>query len=614
MVLDSIQNYIGELIGKYVPPRFRRYVPKRFLKFIPEPQSERYARLLLITGVCFLVLGILLFSIVETSLYIHSLQNFELIQAQRHAKRAQPVVAVLSTISFSQIPDIEAWKYGLQLGSQLKEVQALSDSLTQNVVLSGEKTSIAPLIPTITALSDTTEKLEENIDNSILVKKMIPADKRALLAQANQALTQLEPLSTLILTGRQTWVVIFQNSDELRAAGGFAGSYALVTLEDGVLSEVVVEDIYDADGQFAGYLEAPAGMKEYTSSSRGLRLPDANWFPHFPQSAQTMLQFFAFGKKRDIKGVITVNLPVAEAVLRLTGPLPIPDYNTEVTADNLHSVLREERDSFFPGSIQKKHILSQAVAVLRQRLLELSPSQQLAIFAQLVSDASRKEIQIYALDPELETLLSNYGVTGEVGLNELQKKQLVSDCPPHCTQPPRLLYLVESNVGINKTNRFIARSVTLSENNGKITISIEFYNKAPKNSTTLLSPAVGLVESPLKQIANNGYANYQRLLVSPDYTLESATINGMPVDKIDSEVLTYDTATANQYGFLIIILPEETATLEMELTPNLPQQTITDRPLLLQKQSGLAPTPYTIIFPNFTESFILEKDKVLTWQ
>jgi hypothetical protein len=154
----------------------------------------------------------------------------------------------------------------------------------------------------------------------------------------------------------------------------------------------------------------------------------------------------------------------------------------------------------------------------------------------------------------------------------------------------------------------------MTENTGKLTISIEFYNKAPKNSTTLLSPAVGLVESPLKQIANNGYANYQRLLVSPDYTLESATINGVPIEKIDSEVLAYDTATAHQYGFLIIVLPEEDATLEMQLTPRSPQQTITDRPLLLQKQSGLAPTPYTLIFPGFTESFILEKDKLLTWQ
>lgn len=623
---------VQQVLQNIIPQRYRRFVPRRFQKYFPEEKSRNLSKMLFTTGTILVIIGILVFTVVETNLYVQSLRNLELTQAQRHAHNARPVVELLSLVTFYKVPDIEAWKYALLLGKQLGEVQALSASLSQNLAQlsiltqpaqatqltqSEEPTALTtgdPFIPTITALSDTTQHLQQNIAASFFAKRMISPDKLATLNQATQVLTQLEPLAQTVFTGKQTWVVVFQNSDELRAGGGFSGSYALVTLQDGQLSDITVEDIYDADGQFSGYLPAPAGMREYTSSSRGLRLPDANWFPHFPQSAQIMLQFFAFGNKKDIKGIITVNLPVAEAILKITGPLPIPDYDTSVTAENLHTVLREERDDFFPGSNQKKHILSQAMTVLRQKLTDLPPAQQLAIFKELLNSTTHKEIQAYAINPDLELLLSSYGVTGELGMNELQKKQYQASCPQNCATDTTLVYLVESNVGINKANRFITRSTTFRERDGLPVISVEFRNTASKTSKTLLTPDVGAVVNPAIQIANNGYANYQRLLISPDFTLKSAIFNGKKIELIDVDELTYEHVAVTQYGFLTIVLPEQTATLELTLEPTSPGAKITDKPLFIQKQSGLMPSSYTFRLPDYKNSFILAKDHLVTWK
>jgi hypothetical protein len=583
-------------------------------KYFPESRSKKFARLCIQIGTVLLIGGGILFTIVESLLYVSALQRFELSQAERHAQRARPLVQLLTTLTFHSVPDLEVWNDGLFLGSQLGELQDIAKTLSRSLSQTEQPSSLTPIIPILSQLSSTTHKLAVSIEQSYLAKRMISAERRAALTQANEVLSQLDPLTETLLRDKQTWVVVFQNSDELRATGGFAGSYALVTLQDGVLQEIIIEDIYDADGQFTGYLAAPAGVREYTSSSRGLRLPDANWYPHFPESAQKMLQFFALGNRQDIKGIVTVNLSVAEALVRITGPLTIPDYPTVITAENIHTVLREERGQFFPGSIQKKHILSQVMTVLRQKLGELSAAQQVAVFSELLNHARRKEIQIFALNPDLQDTLSQYGVTGEVGMNALQAKQFAQSCGALCNLSPTIFYLVESNVGINKANRFIRRSVKISDAEDVLKVQIELQNTAAKEEKTLLTPIVGSTTNPLTRIATNGYANYQRLLLSPNFSVREVLIDGEKVEKVAFESLVIKDVKVDQYGFLVIVLPAQTVTVELVLEPTQAAAKLTYFPLFIQKQSGLTPPAYTLNFATYRETFILENDRLITWQ
>ncbi len=616
--LPGLQRHHPFHLKKQAPGTLRQHFLARFKKFTsPSPTSSK---VLLGVGIFCLIFGSILFAGIETGLYVQSVKNLNFSQAQQHAQNARPVVRVLSLLTFAKVPDIEAWKYALLLGNQLDELQAVSTNLTQSFAQEGEATSIADVIPVFHSLEKSVTELAAHIDNSFVIKRVMTAEQHATITSIATALRNIQPLADSMLVGKQSWVVIFQNSDELRATGGFAGSYAIVTLEDGVLSQIVVEDIYDADGQFAGYLQAPAGIREYTSSSRGLRLPDANWYPHFPQSAQTMLQFFAFGNKRQIDGVITINLPVAEAILRTTGPIALPDYTTSLTANNLHQALRDERAEFFPGSIQKKHILSQAMAGLRQKLMQLPPDQQLTIFKQLIEFSQQKEIQAYAIDPDLQALFQKYGITGEVGVPNPQESSTDSDSLATSetqtatpTAEPTIFYLVESNVGINKANRHITRAVTLSQTlHENLRVKIEFQNSALKNTATLLTPVVGVAGSPTQQVAKGGYANYQRLLISPHFQLTSVRIDGVPVEKIDRETLTYDDVVVDQYGFLVIVLPEKLVTVQLELQPSDPSVDLVSQPLLIQKQSGLLGTPYSLYLPGLQETFVLEKDRLIT--
>ena len=62
---------------------------------------------------------------------------------------------------------------------------------------------------------------------------------------------------------KKSYLFLLQNNMELRATGGFIGSYALAIFENGRLLDFQVEDVYTADGQLKGHVEPPEPIKKY---------------------------------------------------------------------------------------------------------------------------------------------------------------------------------------------------------------------------------------------------------------------------------------------------------------------------------------------------------------
>lgn len=576
--------------------------------------------LLVVVGLVCILASPLLYAVVETTLTVRALRQFDLTKAEQHAEQALPIAKAISFITAGKSADIEAWKTALTLPQDLKPLLEEASAASQSVSDTGSSFSLEQVQPDVHKLLDDATTLQQDIDQSSWVKHVLRPSEKERLSLGVRALTDLEKVISQLSIGKQTWLVLFQNSDELRATGGFAGSYALVTFNQGKPEEIVIEDIYDADGQFKGYIEPPHGIKEYTSSNQGLRLPDANWDPDFAQSAQTILQFFALGNKRNITGVIAINLAVGESLLKTTGPVWLPDYNQTISADNLHTVLREERDQFFPGSIQKKHILSQTFAVMRQKLGSMSAAEQFKVMQVLFNHMRTKDIQAFSISPELQTMFSRYGMIGSLELNPnitmvgtpiCQSLQSITQCPIQ----PTLFFLVESNVGINKANQYIMRTVKLeNDQTGELTATIHFTNSGPISSKTLLSETVPNL-NPKIQVAENGYANYQRVLVSPTLQLVKVQANGQEVKQIDQETIT-DTNGQNvtQYGFLITVVPESQQDVILTFKRSNSDFQLTNTPLFILKQSGLPTTQYTIVTQQGAQEFPLITDTLVTWK
>lgn len=457
-----------------------------------------------------------------------------------------------------------------------------------------QKNTTEEIIFNINLLSQLTSTIEALPSNSLFTLFLTPEQKQ-LLSDFKKVAPDLQIIINQLSTGDQRWLLLFQNSNELRATGGFIGSYAIAEISEGKVTKISIEDIYDADGQFTGYVEAPPGVAQYLSSGKGLRLPDANWDPDTAKSAEQILPFFALGKKQNITGLVFVNLDFAKELLTFFGPIELSDYNTIVTNENIDEVLRSRRDAFFPGSIQKKHMLSQLLTQLQLRISNIEPHQITSLTKLVIRAFSNFDLQFYSNNQTIDTIFTKH--------NLRQKIVTVPDAD--------YLYIVESNVGINKANAGISREVTLQKSNDTHTITIVFTNS---NEKPLTSKLTQLTELTTQKAATSeptpshhmAYINYQRILVPTDWKVTAIKYNSTPLETFDETIISVNGTDIKQLSFLVVVPESETipVTITFENSSDFDS-------IFIQKQPGTPVTKYILEYNQKQSTHELLKNELL---
>jgi len=305
------------------------------------------------------------------------------------------------------------------------------------------------------------------------------------------------------------YLVLFQNSMELRPTGGFIGSVALVTMDDGYITSFDIVDVYTLDGQLKGHVDPPDAIGDLLNQEHWY-LRDSNWDPSFELSAKQALWFYEKEANSKIDGVFAVNSTIIQTLLTIIGPIDMPDYNDQITAENFYGKsLHYTQSDFFPGSTQKRDFLS----ALYRRIIEQVLAQKDALSEDLVVALSasfrERDIQLYFDNSQLQRSVELLGWGGKLQNTDLCALKLKGQ--DNCIYD--YLYPVEANLGVNKANIFITRSskhtVALSES-GVIEehIVFDYANKA--------------------QISNgrNNYKAYMQLLVSSDIKNVSIMLDG----------------------------------------------------------------------------------------
>lgn len=479
---------------------------------------------------------------------------------------AHQYVTTIDQLLNQRSPLLNGWSHVLALGL-----------ITTDVLATATETSLVEAIPTV--VSDNLPNLQlelagaqDALDRCFIAQALLPDTWQTRLTDITQLVTALET----VLSRDSVWLILLQNANELRASGGFMGSYALVYWTPGEPLRIVIEDIYDADGQFTGLVQAPPGVAEYLSGGKGMRLPDANWSSDFPLSAQQVLAYFALGQKQGIDGVIAINNQVIASLLQITGPLPLPDYDTVLTTDTIDTVLHQRPNEFFPGSIQKKHLLGQAQAVLMSAVAAYDVSDYSATIASLINHAQSKNILIYSPHPDLQSILTEWHMSGAL---------------PEITASSDVLAFVESNVGINKINQWVSRTINLTKKDVQLDVELLFTNHS----------------------AADRYLNYQRVITPPDWTLDF--IHGDVPDTASSTAtssnITFIASNGQEYaehGFLVSVPANSQRIVKLSFTAP------TARPsVLLVKQPGLTASPVTITSHDQIQKVVLDTDRLINW-
>ncbi len=465
-----------------------------------------------------------------------------------------------------------------------KDLIIHSQNWQQTFFQNDNKENLAPII-----LQDL-KSLTKQLNYLKTVHQIFGGDSQAQLAiqQLYDHLTQLQTLLDYFFSDQKSILAVLQNSQEIRATGGFMGSYARIDLENGQLKNLVFNDIYEADGHFNAYQTPPPGIKEYLANGQSWRLPDSNWSPDFPTSSQKILQFFADCNEKNVHNLLAVNLNLMEELLKITGPIYLPDYQINVTAENFAQVARSERSEFFPGTQQKKFFFTLFFNQLKFKLAKLNKDQQLAVINLIIKQIENKNLQFYSSNSQIQEILSKYQLTG--AMTQISEANY--------------LFLVESNVGINKANAKIERNVQLKLNGQQLDVIINFSNQ------NTVPPKQMVINRFISKADNLSYVNYFRVILPADAFLNQAMIDQQIVTDLDENLITNSQGQLfKQYGFLVVVSEQTKNSVNLKITyPEIKTQ------LFIQKQAGLPATDYQLQTPWQQLEFSLTKDKLIQLQ
>jgi hypothetical protein len=218
------------------------------------------------------------------------------------------------------------------------------------------------------------------------------------------------------LTDRHV-LILFENPSELRPGGGFVGSYADMTIRSGSITGVEIHDINDADRTFIDKIIPPTPLRRLVSRWRAA---DANWFFDFPSSAKKVAEFMEASSlyhDRGITfdGVLGVSANVVGDLLTFAGPVTLPGHATPITASNfLAEIQAEVQAGQAQGAKNPKQILAELAPALRDRLAQLTDSQQSTLDGFIVRWASSRDIVAYFRDAEMQKFFDAYDLSGRV--------------------------------------------------------------------------------------------------------------------------------------------------------------------------------------------------------
>lgn len=272
---------------------------------------------------------------------------------------------------------------------------------------------------------------------------------------------------------KKVYLVLLQNNMELRATGGFIGSFALVSIDRGRLTDITVQDVYDADGQLKGHVEPPSPIKNYLGEASWY-LRDSNWDPDFAVSAERAEWFIDKEIDVQVDGVIGIDLEVAKSLVDVFGSIKLADFNKEITSANLYEITQSEvEEDFFPGSRKKSTFLTSLTRELLQKVTKLEKEEYVGVSKALYNGLENKHIQLQFHGASSQKSVAGLGWDGT-----LTKPACSGNCYTDIVAP------VESNVGVNKANYFINRQMSLdvdvSDGLIKRKLSINLTNTAPE--------------------------------------------------------------------------------------------------------------------------------------
>ncbi|MCB0036498.1 MAG: DUF4012 domain-containing protein, partial [Anaerolineales bacterium] len=273
-------------------------------------------------------------------------------------------------------------------------------------------------------------------------------DEQTPFAQDGLQIAQVLP-AIMGQEGTRTYLIVAQNEDEIRPTGGFISGVGTLVVEQGNLVSLDFTDAYQVDntGNLAAYNWPPQPLYEFMQSEYFL-FRDSNFWPNFPTSAQSMIALYELGQNKQVDGVIAIDQHFLELLVVALEPVQIPELEMTLTSANIRENLQTawetgSEDALWVTS-RKAFMGPMANAILQKVLQDPASINPLLLARALQTGIDGRHIQLYMVDPQIQKTLTAVGWDGRLAPLPNQDNLLI----------------VDSNLGFNKVNAIIEKSIT----------------------------------------------------------------------------------------------------------------------------------------------------------
>ncbi len=366
----------------------------------------------------------------------------------------------------------------------------------------------------------------------------------------------MDIVETLSQKSESTFLLLFQNNNELRPGGGYIGSFGIMKIKNGKIAFVDSHDTNVFDSGGSSGIAPPKPMQDMLGI-KDWELRDSNWSPDFAINAQRAEYFYHLeGGQEKIDGVIALSTELLPSFLEIIGPIEIDGYPGVYNNKNVIEQLEYQVEKgYYDQGIEKgkrKYIMKKMFKTIANKIQQLDWSQKKQLLSKIEQHLNRKDVMLYFTDKDLQQKIKKLGWSGEV-------KQNV---------PGDYLMMVDANLGARKSDAVMKR---------QFEYTVDFRRKKPVAKLKITYTHQGTV----RDLLTDDYRTYLRVFVPrKSWLYDTNGLEGMELVDFGKEL------GKKTFGILYQVQLGKTKTIEFDYY--LPKEiTFDNYQLLIQKQPGI---------------------------
>ncbi len=220
------------------------------------------------------------------------------------------------------------------------------------------------------------------------------------------------------------YLVVAQNSAEVRACGGYPGSIGTMRIKDGFMSIGDFASVWDVISLYLPDEELVTDQ-EYYMFYGWLQYPrDACYDPYFPKVATIWAQSYEERMFEHVDGIISLTPIIIQKILACTGPITLENGKV-LDGTNTTRYIQNEIYMQYLNAVEVEQRLYEGNAITDALFVEVAQQSMKQVFSSLNPDILPKFIDmvhegideriilVWMEDPEAEKLVREIGAAGE---------------------------------------------------------------------------------------------------------------------------------------------------------------------------------------------------------